>query len=107
MIGPPPTRLDQARLAELEPALAHNDGALFHPRDGAIDNVRLLAALHRTTQASADIDLIGDDPASEATQREVFWTLWRRIKIFASLPQGTLNRRALERRAVTLQASYL
>jgi len=47
------------------------------------------------------------DPASEATQREVFWTLWRRIKIFASLPQGTLNRRALERRAVTLEASYL
>jgi protein-tyrosine-phosphatase len=48
-----------------------------------------------------------DDPASEATQREVFWTLWRRIKIFAALPQGTLNRRALERRAVTLEASYL
>jgi protein-tyrosine-phosphatase len=48
-----------------------------------------------------------DDPASDATQREVFWTLWRRIKIFASLPQGTLNRRALERRAVTLEASYL
>jgi protein-tyrosine-phosphatase len=48
-----------------------------------------------------------DDPRSEAMQREVFWTLWRRIKIFASLPQGTLNRRALERRAVTLEASYL
>ena len=48
-----------------------------------------------------------DDPRSEATQREVFWTLWRRIKIFASLPQGTLNRRALERRALTLEASYL
>ena len=48
-----------------------------------------------------------DDMSSEATQREVFWTLWRRIKIFASLPQGTLNRRALERRALTLQASYL
>ena len=46
-------------------------------------------------------------PASEATQREVFWTLWRRIKVFASLPQGTLSRRALERRAVTLEASYL
>ena len=47
------------------------------------------------------------DISSEATQRHVFWTLWRRIKIFASLPQGMLNRRALERRAVTLQASYL
>ncbi len=48
-----------------------------------------------------------DDMTSEATLRQAFWTLWRRIKIFASLPQGTLNRRALERRAVTLEASYL
>ncbi len=48
-----------------------------------------------------------DDISSEETLRHAFWTLWRRIKIFASLPQGTLNRRALERRAVTLQASYL
>ena len=47
------------------------------------------------------------DLSSEATHRHIFWTLWRRIKIFASLPQGMLNRRALERRAVTLQASYL
>ena len=47
------------------------------------------------------------DISSEETLRHAFWTLWRRIKIFASLPQGTLNRRALERRAVTLQASYL
>lgn len=48
-----------------------------------------------------------DDLRDEATLRDVFWTLMRRIKIFVSLPQGTLNRRVLERRAVTLQASYL
>ena len=47
------------------------------------------------------------DDAPEAAYRDAFWTLWRRIKIFASLPHGTLNRRVLERRAVTLQASYL
>ena len=49
----------------------------------------------------------GDDITREPTQRDAFWTLMRRIKIFASLPQGSLNRRVLERRALTLQASYL
>jgi arsenate reductase len=49
----------------------------------------------------------GDDLRDEATLRDVFWTLMRRIKIFVSLPQGALTRRVLERRAVTLQASYL
>jgi hypothetical protein len=48
-----------------------------------------------------------DDMMDEATQRDAFWTLMRRIKIFASLPQGSLNRRVLERRALTLEASYL
>lgn len=48
-----------------------------------------------------------DDAGSEAAHRQAFWTLWRRIKIFAALPQGTLNRRVLERRALTLQPSYL
>jgi arsenate reductase len=48
-----------------------------------------------------------DDITDEATQRDAFWTLMRRIKIFASLPQGALNRRVLERRALTLQANYL
>lgn len=39
--------------------------------------------------------------------RDSFWTLTRRIKIFTSLPHGKLNRRLLERRALTLQPSYL
>jgi protein-tyrosine-phosphatase len=51
-------------------------------------------------------DEAGDDSAAGA-HRHAFWTLWRRIKIFVALPHGTLNRRALERRALTLQASYL
>ena len=44
---------------------------------------------------------------AQAELRDYFWTLMRRIKIFASLPHGKLNRRALERRALTLQPSYL
>jgi len=48
-----------------------------------------------------------DDMTPEATQRDAFWTLMRRIKIFVSLPQGSLNRRVLERRALTLEARYL
>jgi arsenate reductase len=47
------------------------------------------------------------DDAPEAAHRHAFWTLWRRIKIFAALPHGAVNRRLLERRALTLQPSYL
>jgi protein-tyrosine-phosphatase len=54
-----------------------------------------------------DVLYDGDDMTREPTQRDAFWTLMRRIKIFASLPQGSLNRRVLERRAPTLDASYL
>lgn len=39
--------------------------------------------------------------------RDAFWTLMRRIKIFASLPQGKLSRRILEQRALRLEPSYL
>lgn len=50
-----------------------------------------------------------DDATGDAAEalRDNFWTLQRRIKIFASLPQGKLNRRLLERRAITLQPGYL
>ena len=48
-----------------------------------------------------------DEEEGDAQMRDYFWTLMRRIKIFASLPQGKLNRRVLERRALTLEPSYL
>ena len=51
-------------------------------------------------------NVCGEDDA-QAELRDYFWTLMRRIKIFASLPHGKLTRRALERRALTLQPSYL
>jgi arsenate reductase (thioredoxin) len=38
--------------------------------------------------------------------RDSFWTLMRRIRTFTTLPRGKLNRRVLERRALTLQASH-
>ena len=44
---------------------------------------------------------------SEEAYRDQFWTLMRRIKIFTSLPHGEINKRALQRRALTLQPSYL
>jgi protein-tyrosine-phosphatase len=52
------------------------------------------------------IDAYATGEADEAL-RDNFWTLQRRIKIFTSLPQGKLNRRVLERRALTLQPGYL
>jgi arsenate reductase len=45
--------------------------------------------------------------AGDESHRDQFWTLMRRIKIFTSLPHGGINRRVLERRALTLQPSYL
>ena len=48
-----------------------------------------------------------DGPDSEESHRDQFWTLMRRIKIFTSLPHGEINKRALQRRALTLQPSYL
>lgn len=48
-----------------------------------------------------------DDGALDVELRDYFWTLMRRIKIFASLPHGKLTRRALQQRVLTLQPSYL
>ena len=38
-------RLSRAELTELEPALAHAHGALFHAHDGAVNNLVLIRAL--------------------------------------------------------------
>ena len=52
--------LDQGALRELEPALDGHPGALFHPLDGAVDNVVLMDALER---AVAGIPTIKRIPA--------------------------------------------
>jgi protein-tyrosine-phosphatase len=53
-----------------------------------------------------NIDGAGNLDTEEAL-RDGFWTLKRRIAMFAALPHGKLSRRVLERRMLTLQAGYL
>ena len=48
-----------------------------------------------------------DGAEGDESHRDQFWTLMRRIKIFTSLPHGEINKRVLQRRALTLQPSYL
>jgi len=48
-----------------------------------------------------------DGAEGDESHRDQFWTLMRRIKIFTSLPHGEINKRTLERRALTLEPSYL
>jgi glycine oxidase len=67
---PRSVRLDGAGLAELEPALAATPRALLHPRDGAVDNVRLLAAMERAVASASGVDLVADDPVTEIDCRD-------------------------------------
>lgn len=52
-------------------------------------------------------DIDGAEESGEEALRDSFWTLKRRIAMFAALPHGKLSRRVLERRMLTLQAGYL
>jgi glycine oxidase len=52
--------LHSTELQELEPALPHALGAMLNPDDGAVDNVTLLAALHRLVSASDRIEMVRD-----------------------------------------------
>ena len=52
-------------------------------------------------------NISADGRDSDESHRDQFWTLMRRIKIFTSLPHGGINKRVLQRRALTLQPSYL
>ena len=53
-----------------------------------------------------DIDNVENTHPEDAL-RDSFWTLKRRIAMFAALPHGKLSRRVLERRMLNLQAGYL
>jgi glycine oxidase len=50
--------LDERELADLEPALAPARGAVLHPDDGAVDNVRLMDALERLAASEAAIEVV-------------------------------------------------
>jgi glycine oxidase len=57
------TRLSMEDVRRLEPSLAAPKGGLFHERDGAIDNVRLLGALRRAVASHSGIRVIERNPA--------------------------------------------
>jgi glycine oxidase len=57
-------RLDPHALAALEPALAEHPGAVFHPHDGAVDNVTLMGALDVAVARQARIARMTDEVAS-------------------------------------------
>jgi glycine oxidase len=52
--------LDSRDLQAIEPSLSHALGAMLNPDDGAVDNVALLAALHRLVSASSRIETVQD-----------------------------------------------
>jgi glycine oxidase len=51
-------RLTSREVAKLEPSLAAAAGGLFHPRDGAVDNVRLTEALTRIVERDPRIRVV-------------------------------------------------
>ncbi len=54
-------RLSSAQVAALEPAIKAPHGAMLHAHDGAIDNVRLVAALRRAAESSPAITFTRGD----------------------------------------------
>jgi glycine oxidase len=62
--APGATRLDAAALAIMEPELAAPSGALLQPRDGAIDNERLMSALALAVGREPGLTVTRDDPAT-------------------------------------------
>ena len=50
--------LDASSLHDLEPALPHALGAVFHPFDGAVDNVALLSALALFCRSSPSLTIV-------------------------------------------------
>jgi glycine oxidase len=71
VVGETPTRplgtssksLSTDDVARIEPSLSAPKGAVLHERDGAIDNVRLVAALRRAVTEHPRIRLIAANPA--------------------------------------------
>ncbi len=58
-------RLFDPTLSVIEGLIERGErGELIHPRDGAVDNVRLLAAVRRAVEQSAAINMIADDVAA-------------------------------------------
>jgi glycine oxidase len=58
------TRLSPADLAELEASVDATFGGVLHPRDGAVDNVRLVAALRHAIGGEPRVRHISNDPVA-------------------------------------------
>lgn len=63
-IQPAGTRLSSEELSRLEPELAAEHGCVWYPVDGAIDNVRLVAALRRAAESLPTVTFSADDPVT-------------------------------------------
>ena len=70
------TRLDRAGMALIEPALHAPSGGLLHPRDAAIDSVRLMSALALALDHQPGITVTRDDP----TAHVIFGSTGVRVK---------------------------
>jgi glycine oxidase ThiO len=68
--APTTTWLDTEELRKLEPALSHGLGAVFNPRDGAVDNTILLTALEKLCSASTRLKRLTDAVTTIKSERE-------------------------------------
>jgi glycine oxidase len=57
-------QLDRGEVREREPALCDVAGALLHPLDGAVDNIRLLEAMREAARCEWAIDVVSGRAAS-------------------------------------------
>ena len=57
-------RLSREQVRQLEPALDAPEGAVLLPNDGAVDNVRLMRALHRAVEQRSEVELLTSGPVS-------------------------------------------
>jgi thiazole synthase len=57
-------RMTAEEVQRLEPGVRAPHGAVVHPRDGAVDNVRLMTALRRAVEQSPGIELVAGAPVS-------------------------------------------
>jgi glycine oxidase len=57
-------RLSADQVAAIDPAVVATNGAVFHPRDAAIDNRRLVGALRRALSSTDRVTVVDDDPVA-------------------------------------------
>ena len=58
------THLSPDQVAALDPAVLAPNGAVFHPRDGAVDNRLLVRALRRAVGSLPAVTIVDDDPVA-------------------------------------------